>query len=95
GYPDRPSLLPHHNPPPSEKSSGPGYVNQVPPSYNSSGCPASTGYNSGGYASAVAAAAQEYLGQNSYRPLMNRLPPIQGDMLTVETMVHLQATQHT
>nr|GEW83774.1 UBP1-associated protein 2C-like [Tanacetum cinerariifolium] len=50
----------------------------VPPSYSSSGYPAGTGYNSGGYASAVAAAAQEYPGQNSYRPLMNRLPPIQG-----------------
>nr|GEW44838.1 UBP1-associated protein 2C-like [Tanacetum cinerariifolium] len=55
GYPDRPSLLPHHNPPPSGTSSGPGYVNQVPPSYSSSGYPAGTGYNSGGYASAVAA----------------------------------------
>nr|GEX97689.1 hypothetical protein [Tanacetum cinerariifolium] len=56
---------------------------------SSSGYPASTRYNSGGYASAVAAAVQAYPGQNSYRPLMNRLPPIQGDMLTVETMVHL------
>ncbi|GKA47337.1 ubiquitin-like modifier-activating enzyme ATG7 [Tanacetum coccineum] len=28
--------------------------------------------------SAVAAATPEYPGQNSYRPLMNRLPPIQG-----------------
>nr|GEW44839.1 hypothetical protein [Tanacetum cinerariifolium] len=78
GYPDRPSFLPHQNPPPSGTSSGPGYVNQVPPSYRSSGYPAGTGYNSGGYASAVAAAAQEYPGQNSCRPLMNRLPPIQG-----------------
>nr|GFA74886.1 hypothetical protein [Tanacetum cinerariifolium] len=93
GYPDRPSLLPHQNLPPSGTSSGPGYVNQVPPSYSSSGYPASTGYNSGGYASAVAAAAQEYPGQNSYRPLMNRLLPIRGDMLTVDTMVYLQATQ--
>ncbi|GKA22711.1 hypothetical protein Tco_0708673, partial [Tanacetum coccineum] len=42
------------------------------------GYPAGTGYNNGGYASAVAAAAPEYPGQNSYRPLMNKLPPIQG-----------------
>nr|GEV05366.1 hypothetical protein [Tanacetum cinerariifolium] len=59
GYPDRPSLLPHQNQPPSGTGSGPGYVNQVPSSYRSSGYPAGTGYNSGGYASAVAAAAQE------------------------------------
>ncbi|GJS23766.1 hypothetical protein Tco_0452398 [Tanacetum coccineum] len=58
--------------------SGPGYVNQGPPSHSSNGYPAGTGYNNGGYASAVAAAAPEYPGQNSYRPLMNRLPPIQG-----------------
>ncbi|GKB26090.1 hypothetical protein Tco_0865491, partial [Tanacetum coccineum] len=48
-----------------------------PPSHSSTGYPAGTGYNNGGYASAVAAAAPEYPGQNSYRPLMNRLPPIQ------------------
>ncbi|GKF54605.1 hypothetical protein Tco_0164945 [Tanacetum coccineum] len=58
--------------------SGPGYVNQGPPSHSSNGYPAGTGYNNGGYASAVASAAPEYPGQNSYRPLMNRLPPIQG-----------------
>nr|GEV39028.1 hypothetical protein [Tanacetum cinerariifolium] len=78
GYPDWPSLLTHQNQPPSGTGSGPGYVNQVPPSYSSSGYLAGTGYNSGGYASAVAAAAQEYPGQNCYRPFMNRLPPIQG-----------------
>ncbi|GJR07154.1 UBP1-associated protein 2C-like protein [Tanacetum coccineum] len=93
GYPGGPSLLPHQNPPPSGTGSGPGYVNQVPPSgtgsgpgyvnqgppsHSSNGYPAGTGYNNGGYASAVAAAAPEYPGQNSYRPLMNRLPPIQG-----------------
>ncbi|GJY71791.1 UBP1-associated protein 2C-like protein, partial [Tanacetum coccineum] len=93
GYPGGPSLLPHQNPPPSGTGSGPGYVNQVPPSgtgsgpgyvnqgppsHSSTGYPAGTGYNNGGYASAVAAAAPEYPGQNSYRPLMNRLPPIQG-----------------
>ncbi|GKD04672.1 hypothetical protein Tco_1179646 [Tanacetum coccineum] len=64
--------------PPSGTGSGPGYVNQGPPSHSSTGYPAGTGYNNGGYASAVAAAAPEYPGQNSYRPLMNRLPPIQG-----------------
>ncbi|GKE01772.1 UBP1-associated protein 2C-like protein, partial [Tanacetum coccineum] len=64
--------------PPSGTGSGPGYVNQGPPSHSSNGYPAGTGYNNGGYASAVAAAAPEYPGQNSYRPLMNRLPPIQG-----------------
>nr|GEZ64710.1 hypothetical protein [Tanacetum cinerariifolium] len=78
GYPDRPSLLPHQNQPPSGTGSGPGYVKQVPPLYSSSGYPAGTGYNSGGYASVVAAAAQEYPRQNSYRTFMNRLPPIQG-----------------
>ncbi|GJR70923.1 UBP1-associated protein 2C-like protein [Tanacetum coccineum] len=93
GYPGGPSLLPHQNPPPSGTGSGPGYVNQVPPSgtgsgpgyvnqgppsHSSNGYPAGTGYNNGGYASAVAAAAPEYPGQNSYRPLMNKLPPIQG-----------------
>ncbi|GJW36732.1 UBP1-associated protein 2C-like protein [Tanacetum coccineum] len=92
GYPVGPSLLPHQNPPPSGTGSGPGYVNQVPPSgtgsglgyvnqgppsHSSNGYPAGTGYNNGGYASAVAAAEPEYPGQNSYRPLMNRLPPIQ------------------
>nr|GEU87899.1 zinc finger, CCHC-type [Tanacetum cinerariifolium] len=94
GYPDRPSLLPHQNQPPSGTGSGPGNVNQVPPSYSSSGYPSGTGYNSGGYASAVAAAAQEYPGQNSCRPLMNRLLPIQGGYADSRTMVHLQATQH-
>ncbi|GJR70920.1 UBP1-associated protein 2C-like protein [Tanacetum coccineum] len=78
GYPGGPSLLPHQNPPPSGTGSGPGYVNQGPPSHSSTGYPAGTGYNNGGYASAVASAVPEYPGQNSYRPLMNRLPPIQG-----------------
>nr|GEV20545.1 hypothetical protein [Tanacetum cinerariifolium] len=68
GCPDRPSLLPHQNPPPSETSSGPGYVNQVPPSYSSSGYPAGTGYNSGGYASAVAAADSRNYGPSSGYP---------------------------
>ncbi|GKE87865.1 hypothetical protein Tco_1565340 [Tanacetum coccineum] len=63
--------------PPSGTSSGLGYVNQGPPLHSSNGYPASIGYNNGGYTSAVAA-APEYPGQNSYRPLMNRLPPIQG-----------------
>ncbi|GJU20573.1 UBP1-associated protein 2C-like protein [Tanacetum coccineum] len=45
--------------PPSGTSSGPGYVNQGPPSHSSNGYPAGTGYNNGGYASAVAAAAPE------------------------------------
>ncbi|GJT08622.1 UBP1-associated protein 2C-like protein [Tanacetum coccineum] len=64
------SLLPHQNST-SGTGSGPGYV-------TCNGYPAGTGYNNGGYASAVAAATPEYPGQNSYRPLMNRLPPIQG-----------------
>ncbi|GKA71519.1 UBP1-associated protein 2C-like protein [Tanacetum coccineum] len=57
-----PSLLPHQNPPPSGTGIGPGYVNQVPPQE----------------LYAVAAATPEYTWQIVYRPLMNRLPPIQG-----------------
>nr|GEV58331.1 hypothetical protein [Tanacetum cinerariifolium] len=65
GYPDRPSMLPRQNPPPSGTGSGQGsYI-------------AGTGYNSGG-SSTVAAAAPEYHGQNNYGPSVNRWPPAQG-----------------
>nr|GEV20541.1 hypothetical protein [Tanacetum cinerariifolium] len=65
GYPDGPSMLPHQNPPPSGTGSGPGsYI-------------AGPGYNSGGSATA-AAAAPGYHGQNNYGPSVNRWPPAQG-----------------